>query len=913
MDKGAHFYRCDFQVHTPRDRQWCGESATTEEERRAYARDFVAACIERGIDAVAITDHHDMTLVRYIRDAANAAPVGSRRLTVFPGMELTLGVPCQALLIFDATFPDDLFALSMTALAIAPASDAADKTAETTRLNHLTSLKKVQEDLDKHTYLRGRYILLPNVSEGGTSTLLRSGHAAHYADMNCVGGYLDGDVSQHGAGNRRIVDGRDPSYGSRSIGLFQTSDNRRRDFATLGTSTTWVKWAEPTAEALRQGCLARESRLSQSVPQLPQIVVTALEVSNSSFLGPLRIELNPQFNALIGGRGTGKSTILEYLRWGLCDVNEVDISDGNRRSDLIAQTLTPLNATVDVHLLLNGVAHVVRRQSSDGSVALRIGAGAFEPCLARDICSLLPIQAYSQKQLSNVGVRLDELRRFVREPIRADLVELQRAFHDTAGAIRSAYSNLVAYRRLEAERLDDERSLRSLTEQSAAIRADLSGISETDRLILNSKPARDSEAETVRSIRVSVSRVRSALVTASDSLKSLRAEDSPNAEVRAAAEALTVVVTRIVGALSDQMNELEQCERSSGAIGNSLSGWQLNHDAFLEQYEAAKARSSTQQGKLDQVTMIEDRARETRERMADRQIKLDVFGDPVEVLANARATWCGLHERQTSLLAAQCVALTELSDGHIRALLAPGGVADLLEERLRASLTGANIRREKIKGVADRIGSAPIAAREAHKILDELEALVRNRDAVDRGALTGLAPTFVELGFSAADLQRVSDKITVDSWIELATTQIEDQPAFSYRLRENEYIPFANASAGQQATALLWALLNLKGPPLVIDQPEDDLDNQILLRVVEQIWRAKESRQLIFSSHNANVVVNGDADLVVCCDYRIVGEQAGGMIKSEGAIDLAPVRQDIASIMEGGKAAFRLRQDKYGF
>lgn len=510
-------------------------------------------------------------------------------------------------------------------------------------------------------------------------------------------------------------------------------------------------------------------------------------------------------------------------------------------------------------------------------------------------------------------MRLDELRRFVREPIRADLLDLQRAFQDTAGTIRSAYSNVVAYQRLEAEHLDDERSLRSLIEQSAAIRADLSGISEADRLILNSKPARDSEAETVRSIGVSVDRVRSILSTASDSLKLLRAEDSPNAEVRTAAEALTAVVAQIVEALNDQISKLEQNESSSGIIGKSLSDWQLNHAAFLQQYEAVKARSSTQQGKLDQVTLIEDRARDTRGRMADRQIKLDGLGDPVDVLATARTTWCGLHERRTSLLAAQCVALTALSDGQIRALLAPGGVADLLEERLRASLTGANIRREKIKGVADGIGSALIPIREAHKILDELEMLVRNRDAVNKRALTVLAPTFVELGFSAADLQRVSDKVTVDSWIELAITPIEDQPAFSYRLRENEYIPFANASAGQQATALLWTLLNLKGPPLIIDQPEDDLDNQILLRVVEQIWCAKESRQLIFSSHNANVVVNGDADLVVCCDYRIVGEQAGGVIRSEGAIDLAPVRQDIASIMEGGKAAFRLRQDKYGF
>src|SRR4051812_41563109 len=105
MDSGAHFYKCDFQVHTPRDINWHGDRAVTEVERRDYARDFVAVCRTKGLQAVAITDHHDIVFFKYIRDAALAEtdiagqplPV-SDRLVVFPGMELTLGIPCQAIL-----------------------------------------------------------------------------------------------------------------------------------------------------------------------------------------------------------------------------------------------------------------------------------------------------------------------------------------------------------------------------------------------------------------------------------------------------------------------------------------------------------------------------------------------------------------------------------------------------------------------------------------------------------------------------------------------------------------------------------------------------------------------------------------------------------------------------------------------
>ena len=161
MDKGAHYHRTDLQVHTPRDRQWFGNGATLEEERRVYAAELVATARQAGLSAVAITDHHDMALVDYVRAAAETEidaegrplPV-EQRLAVFPGMELTLGVPCQALLIFDANFPTDLFSLVLNALAITPAPATESRTAETVRLDRITSLESLYEELDRHAYLK---------------------------------------------------------------------------------------------------------------------------------------------------------------------------------------------------------------------------------------------------------------------------------------------------------------------------------------------------------------------------------------------------------------------------------------------------------------------------------------------------------------------------------------------------------------------------------------------------------------------------------------------------------------------------------------------------------------------------------------------------------------------------------------
>src|SRR5271170_4986515 len=142
MDKGAHFHKCDFQVHTPRDINWDGAGAVTNTERRQYAQEFVTACRAKSINAVAITDHHDLAFFKYIREAAlnetdaSGKPLpATERLTIFPGIELTLGIPCQALLLFDADFPVEFLSQALPALGITPSADDVAKHASIQKLD----------------------------------------------------------------------------------------------------------------------------------------------------------------------------------------------------------------------------------------------------------------------------------------------------------------------------------------------------------------------------------------------------------------------------------------------------------------------------------------------------------------------------------------------------------------------------------------------------------------------------------------------------------------------------------------------------------------------------------------------------------------------------------------------------------
>jgi len=104
---------------------------------------------------------------------------------------------------------------------------------------------------------------------------------------------------------------------------------------------------------------------------------------------------------------------------------------------------------------------------------------------------------------------------------------------------------------------------------------------------------------------------------------------------------------------------------------------------------------------------------------------------------------------------------------------------------------------------------------------------------------------------------------------------------------------------------------------LIIDQPEDDLDNRVLMDVVNLVRSSKSKRPLIFATHNPNLVVNGDADKVITMVATVREDRAGPnaprvKVQDDGAIETSAVRTSITSLMEGGTAAFELRAKKLG-
>ena len=926
MDSGAHYVKADLQVHTPRDRNWTPQ-CVGDENRRQFGREFIAACRAAGLGAVAITDHHDFALLPYIREAA-AGEIGGdgavipedEQIVVFPGLELSLEVPCQVLLIFSADFPGERLSTVLDKLDIEPSDPAEPWGAEPQKLKFLT-LRELHDRLDQTDWLHGEYIVLPNVTDGGYKTLMRSGMDAQYRDMPCVGGYLDGPAKDIGAGNERIFAGLDAARGNKSIATLQTSD--ARSLERLGANATWIKWAKPTAEALRQACLAAESRIAHTEPRLPSVHVTRVVVSNSKFLGPVSLELNPQYNALIGGRGTGKSSLLEYLRWGLCDQPPAIGKDDDgpdlagRRRRLIDLTLEPLNGHVEVHFTLNGIEHVVRRYPGGTDLRLKVGDQPMEPATEDEVRGLLPVRAYSQRQLSDVGVDLDELTRFVTAPIRDQLDALDGRRDELAGDIRENFVHLQRMRMLERTIARDRLSHESLGQQAVAVRETLGGLSEEDQAVLRAKPGYDQADALVKNWASRVKQATDEVELVSETIGKLAGGTASGVDLELPEQDAISAVQKEVRALlanADTALRATLTSLRSGAVSGSAldierAAWSERYARFNAQYDAATGRSTSHAEKLEELEALEVRRRELQESLDTHAQQLQLLGDRGTAHARLRDAWRSLQEERTTILAEQCKTLSDLSDQLISATLRAGAGTEAQQQRFKAELQGSGVRSVKIEAFLAMVAAAADPLAEWHAALDELESIVLAEGDL---TITPVASTSLK-AFAASDLARMVPKLTPEAILELSLLGLDDHPVFEYRAKEGEHIAFADASAGQQATALLRVLLNQSGPPLIIDQPEDDLDSQVIQEIVDLIWRAKSRRQLIFSSHNANLVVNGDAELVACFNYRSSGDHSAGQIELKGAIDIPAVRKQITVVMEGGEKAFRLRKEKYGF
>ena len=285
--------------------------------------------------------------------------------------------------------------------------------------------------------------------------------------------------------------------------------------------------------------------------------------------------------------------------------------------------------------------------------------------------------------------------------------------------------------------------------------------------------------------------------------------------------------------------------------------------------------------------------------------------ETVRELQHVRGHLIELYRQWTKLRRDRASAL-ESMDADVRLKIRQFGDRDQFESQRVQWFGGSGVREQHWKVLCDYIFGSPteIPDRIAQVVTafrTDIEVTCANDSVISESesALASLVPGNLDGHFYRALLK--GNQIRLE---DIERFLPDDLIAGRVRGTDGGFRAIETSSIGQRSTAILSLLLSAGSDPIILDQPEDDLDNQYVYNVVVDLLRRKKfSRQIIIATHNANIPVNGDAELIVALGVQ----NQSGTVLCQGSIDEDPVKRCVSLIMEGSVEAFRRRRDRYGF
>jgi type III restriction enzyme len=546
-----------------------------------------------------------------------------------------------------------------------------------------------------------------------------------------------------------------------------------------------------------------------------------------------------------------------------------------------------------------------------------------QPMAAEQVRREFPIVSYAQKQLSCVGTLPEEINRLVTDPVKEKLAEINdKIKNNILPQIRQQRMRELRLGTLSRQLMELSVTIKSKKEQVRALQSQLPSLAPPQQVVIAAhdllsqqdqalnrvlelpQKASDLLAQTRRQVAALGNIAIQKELPASDDLQ--KVADDANNFLKKTIDGL--------GKLVSESTNGEWMSAESQRVVEGLRKLFADHQAEYDKCVQASARNAKQleeiQGLNKQVSGLEAKFAEAE---SERNTLLVVFDEIGNTHWDAFLT--ALQERAV-LLKSQCDEIAAQAQHEFKPEFAFCGNKTLVADAVEKLIQGKNVKdgEQKVKALSDAVCCADHPVVRWSEVMLEIEALYNARES----DVLPETPILKNANFSAANLESIKKSAKPELLEEIRYLPIDDQIKFLFRLGvradgTDNYIAFDNASPGQQATCLLRTLLAQQGAPLLIDQPEEDLDNEQIHVLAGRIAETKHNRQLIFVSHNANIVVNGDAELVICFRYRNEADNTQGKIDPLGSIDCAPVRESITKVMEGGRSAFELRKTKYGF
>jgi len=881
LPNGSRFYRCAFQVNTYEYvKRHNHETDFADED--TYNSALIDACLEQGIEVIGVTDHYRIKGAAKLIAAARTAG-----LIVFPGFEAVTQEGIHFLCLFDPDTPLDSVQARIGACGIGNEE-------EPSPLGELSA----GQLLYKSPKWEMQCIAAHVAGTGGLFKALQAGSAriAIWRHEELGACSIAGPVEGAPQELRPILQNTNPDYQrARAIAVLNCQDVKGpKDLQDRGT-WCWIKMTEPTIEGLRQAFLDPGSRVRIATDPEPEEHVEFVGISweTEGFLMKCRFHFNENMNVLIGGRGSGKSTVIESIRYvlGLEPITEDarkthdGIVNGVLRSgtkvSLLVQSYRPDRRCFIIERTVPNPPHVI---DETGSVL---------PITPLDAVGEVTI--FGQNELAELSRSPEQLTDLLNRFVVRDKV-WEGKYRATKGALEQSRRDILECEQEQdqvEEQLDvlpglEETLARyknagveaKLKSQDAIIRAEAVAQTASEQL----DPFSELSKELADSVPLNVDFLSDAAI------KGLPVENQ--------LKSLIGTLERFGQAITDAQRSIAKAiESANSDISNVRAALETEKSATKEAYE--QALRELQKEKIDGDEFI--RLRREIERLKplkDKRTKLETRMKTLQQKhRNDLATWEDLKNEDFQKLER-----------------AAKKVSRELPGQLRVKVTYA-ANRADLTALLKKMPGGRLA--ETISVLERTDqlSLTSLADACRRGA-EALTKDF---GIPRSQAERLAD---AGSELPLRIEELDLPHVTEIELNvgaENappEWRKLDDLSTGQKATALLYLLLLEADTPLILDQPEDNLDNRFISEgVVPKIRSEKRRRQFIFSTHNANIPVLGDAELII--GMRAVGEAGEGHAEvppeNMGSIDKKSVATAAEEILEGGKDAFMTRHRKYGF
>ena len=905
---GARWFKADLHIHTLDDHPgsrvkvpeglsppWGSSSTLT-----TYARHFLQALVKSGVQVAGLTPHSPRAGTTETTSAVwriveewnrgvddDGIPFREKIYAIFPGFEPSFNdgrAGLHILFLFDPEIGRERYLSAFDSVmgGISPWREGSLRMSTKDAATAFKELKNLREREspvtgDGHSTEWDYLVLAPHIDASNGLLGAQKAQVLQLFDHGEVAGLelSDQKVPEDAIEDRPwLSDGMDRHRQA----FFHSSDAYSLD--DIGQRYTWIKLASPRIEGLRQAFIANHSRLRigfekdedgglRPINNPPDVTVNGRpwlrEVTirgGTSFFGgrdgdgprQTRFPLSPDLTCVIGGSMTGKSTFLDGLR----------VHTG---------AALPDDASVQVQVNARGGIFAA------GTPEIGLDCPGRDPTApARE---QWPARFFAQN-------------------------ELQRLSQDVAG-VEDILARLIPSEVDEIQSRSDRLQELEHGLSEAATRLDKSEvrIAEAEQAHQRARNATDALA-TFAEVGVDrlhrMSRVR-------------RVWEDTHSTARRVLDALEATATEASG--NSDAPDIDETAQGDGP-GFNMAQVDRQRDRVAEHIERAVSEARLWvlevRKALDEVTGREARLRSEVERaLSDRGhdlAKLREFQEltrQASLLPRYEDTLTGARERKrthqdefAALLRERRTVVRERREAFDRV------AAGILRE------FAGRIRVRRVEYGDVRPLEIFLKAMRQKGVTRWWNDLPSNRKPPpERLAHCLSSDTLDEVGMSIAVQETFRESMTRSRQRQLVALRCPDRYFLELRVGADDYRSLDELSGGQRVGVLLTLLLEtVDDRPLVIDQPEDELDNRFLFdTVLPALRKLRARRQVIVATHNANIVVNGDADMVL----ELEATADHGRVACAGTIEDRNVRAAIIRTVDGGEEAFRLRRHKYGF